>query len=225
MESYSVYKHVNKLNQKQYIGITKQEPETRWGSNGVNYKDKCPHFWNAIQKYGWNSFEHIVVATGLTKDEACDMEKRLIKDNRTQDRLFGYNTFEGGSAPSIPDEVRAKMSASSIGNKKCLGRPCSDETRKKISDAQKGRKLTDEHRKKLSDAKKGKRRPPPSEDTRRKISDSHVKKPVYCTETDTIYPSVQECARQLNIWATLVTKCCKGKLKTTGGYHLEYINN
>ena len=70
MEQYSVYMHVNKANDKKYIGITKQTPEARWGTNGRNYQNRCPHFWSSIQKYGWNNFEHIVVASGLSKEDA-----------------------------------------------------------------------------------------------------------------------------------------------------------
>ena len=40
---YTVYQHKNKINNKIYIGITKQEPEKRWGTNGANYKSS-PHF-------------------------------------------------------------------------------------------------------------------------------------------------------------------------------------
>ena len=50
-------------------------------------------------------------------------------------------------------------------------------------------------------------------------------KKVYCLETNTIYKSVQECARQLNLQATLVSKVCRGKLLTTGGYHLKYYDD
>lgn len=225
MEQYSVYKHVNKVNGKQYIGITKLSPEMRWGVEGINYRNKCPHFWNAIQKYGWDNFEHIVVVSGLTKQEACEMEISMIKELRTQDKRFGYNILEGGTAPSIPDEVRAKMSKSMAGNKNGLGHPCSAEKKKKISDAQKGRRLTEEHKRKLSVAKSGKSHPPLSEEVRKKISDSHDKVPVYCAETDLVYPSVHECARQLGLWTTLISKCCSGRLRSTGGYHLSYYKS
>ena len=108
MEQYSVYMHVNKVNDKKYIGITKQTPEARWGTNGRNYQNRCPHFWSSIQKYGWNNFEHIVVASGLSKEDACNMEIDLIAKYRTQDKNFGYNILEGGTAPSLPEEVRKK---------------------------------------------------------------------------------------------------------------------
>jgi hypothetical protein len=48
---YTVYQHKNKINNKVYIGITSQNPQIRWGSQGCNYKSS-PYFYNAIQKYG-----------------------------------------------------------------------------------------------------------------------------------------------------------------------------
>ena len=224
MNTYCVYKHVNRINNKQYIGLTRQNPIDRWKTNGTGYKYSCPHFWNAIKKYGWDNFDHIIVADGLTRDEACSLEMALIRENNTQNSEFGYNTLEGGTAPRIPDEVRMKMSASAIGNKNGLGHPCSEEKKRKISEAQKGKKLTEDHKRKLSEAKRGKHHSPPSEATRKKISNSHSKRKVYCQEKDTVYESVHECARVLKLWASLVSKCCMGKLKTTGGYHLEYYD-
>ena len=213
------------MNGKRYVGITSQRPENRWGVNGNNYKNKCPHFWNAIQKYGWDNFDHLVVERHLSKEDACAMEIELIRIFNTQDRNHGYNTMSGGTAPSIPKEVRDKMSLSMMGNKNGLGHPCTDEKKRKISEAQKGRRLTKEHREKLSRAKAGVHRGTPREETRRKISNSHKKAPVYCEETNTVYPSIQECARQLGLQATNVCRCCKGKLKSTGGFHLSYHNN
>lgn len=219
-----MYRHVNKQNGKQYIGITKQKPENRWGVEGKKYKGKCPHFWNAIQKYGWNGFDHIIVASGLTIQEACDLEIRLIKEYNTQDKEFGYNVLEGGNAPSMPPEVRQKISEATIG-RVYVGHPCSEEARKKIGDAQRGRRLTEEHKQRISEAKRGRPHKSPSEETRQKISDAHDKKPVYCCETKNTYPSVQRCAKILGLNPSSVSRCCKGKMKTTGGYHLKYAEN
>ena len=224
-DDYTVYRHINKVNQKQYIGITKQDPPPkRWGYNGVNYKGS-PHLWAAICKYGWDNFEHEIIYSKLTKEEACEKEKELIIKYKTQDTKYGYNVLEGGDCPTIPDETRAKMSIAMVGNKNGLGKVCSEEKKEKIRAAQIGKRLTEEHRQAISRAKTGKTHKPLSEESRRKIADAHRKTPVYCSETDTVYESIQECARQLGLIATLVCKVCKGKLHTTGGYHLSYYND
>ena len=66
MENYKVYIHRNKINGKVYIGITKQKPENRW-RNGKGYKQNIK-FYRAIEKYGWNNFEHIVLVDNLTAE-------------------------------------------------------------------------------------------------------------------------------------------------------------
>lgn len=221
---YTVYQHINKINGKQYIGITKRNPQERWGKNGVNYKS-TPHFFSAIQKYGWDNFEHNILYTGLTQEEACEIEKQLIAENRTQDRNFGYNILEGGQASVLPIEVRQKMSQSMMGNKNGLGHKCSEEKKQKIREAQKGRKFSKEHKRKLSESAK-KRHVPCSENKRKILSQNYPnKKQVFCLETNIVYPSVQECARQLELYATNISKVCKGIHKTTGGYHFRYYND
>lgn len=223
MENYTVYQHTNKFNNKKYIGITKQLPQHRWGTHGCNYYNS-PRFWSAIKKYGWDSFQHDILFTNLTKEEACTKEIELIKEFKTQDKDFGYNMLEGGQYCSLTEEVRKKMSKAMIGNQNGKGKVCSEEKKKKISDAQKGRKLTEEHKAKLSIAKKGKKHKPLTDEIKKKISESHDKRQIYCQELDIVFESIQECARKLKLHATLICKCCKGKLKTTGGYHFRYYN-
>lgn len=56
---YTVYMHVSPSG-KRYIGITSQKVEKRW-ANGKGYKTQ-QYFYRAIKKYGWNNFQHIIVA-------------------------------------------------------------------------------------------------------------------------------------------------------------------
>ena len=220
---YIVYQHKNKINGKVYIGITSQKPEQRWGSQGCNYKSS-PHFYSAIQKYGWDNFEHNILFTELTKEQACLKEQELIKEYNSMNREFGYNSTSGGDIFTMNEETKQKISQAMIGNQNNLGHPCSEEKKKKISNAQKGREFTEEHKQKLSEAAKNRHVPCPEEKKQILKEKSH-KKPVYCEELDKIFESVQECGRQLGIPATNISKLCNGRGKTLKGYHLRYYND
>ena len=54
------------------------------------------------------------------------------------------------------EETKKKLSEAQKGNKNMLGKHHSEETKKKLSEARKGRKFSEEHKKKLSEAQKGK---------------------------------------------------------------------
>lgn len=94
-KKYCVYKHTNKLNGKVYIGITCRPPEIRW-NHGRGYKNN-EHFYRAIQKYGWDEgFIHEIIADGLTKEVACQMETDLITEYDSTNYENGYNCSSGG---------------------------------------------------------------------------------------------------------------------------------
>ena len=220
---YTVYQHKNKINGKVYIGITSQKLEQRWGSQGCNYKSS-PHFYSAIQKYGWDNFEHNILFTDLTKEQACLKEQELIKEYNSMNREFGYNSTSGGDIFTMNEETKQKMSQAMIGNQNGLGHPCSEEKKEKISNAQKDRKFTEEHKQKLSEAAKN-RHVPCSEEKKQILKEKSHKKSVYCEELDKIFESVRECSRQLGIPATSISKLCNGRGKTLKGYHLRYYND
>ena len=112
-----------------------------------------------------------------------------------------------------------------MGNTNGAGHTCSEEKKKKISEAQKGRQFTEEHKQKLSEAAK-QRHVPCSEEKRQKLSQNYPnKRKVYCEELDTVYESVQDCGRQLGIPATNISKLCNGRGKTLKGYHLKYYDD
>ncbi len=100
---FCVYKHVNMITNKVYIGITSRSPKDRWGKNGNGYLRKKengeyiqPLIARAILKYGWEAFEHIILFEGLSKAEAKQKEKELIAKYKSRDPNFGYNISAGG---------------------------------------------------------------------------------------------------------------------------------
>ena len=110
--------HKNKTNNKLYIGITSRIPEKRWGHNGCGYKKTF--FYNAIQKYGWDNFDHIIIAENLTKEEAEAIEVELIAKYDTTNKENGYNIQAGGnSIGKMTDEIKRKISKANTG--KCVG--------------------------------------------------------------------------------------------------------
>ena len=57
----------------------------------------------------------------------------------------------------------------------------------------------------------------------KKMSDKYSI-PVYCITNNTVYKSATEAARQLNLSNSNITKCLKGKRKSTKGYQFKYHN-
>ena len=47
-------------------------------------------------------------------------------------------------------------------------------------------------------------------------------KPVYCEELNKTFDGAHAAARELGLDNSHIIKCCKGKQKTTGGYHFRY---
>lgn len=222
---YVVYKHTNKLNNKAYIGITSQKPpEKRWGVEGIGYASS-PHFYSAIRKYGWDNFDHEILFENLPKNEAGKKEQELIAQYNTSNRKFGYNSTSGGEIFTMNKETKIKISKALMGNKNGLGHFCSTEKKEKIRQSQKGKPFTEEHKRKLSEAAK-KRRVPCSQEKKKILQEAYPhKRKIYCEELDTVFPSVQECARQIGANATNISKVCRGRGKTVKGYHLRYYKD
>ena len=94
---WCVYYHKNKIDGKYYVGITKNT-KNRWQSS--HYK-KNPHFWRAIQKYGWNDFDHVILFTDLPKKQAIEIEIYLIAKFDLRNPNKGYNITKGGEGGAL----------------------------------------------------------------------------------------------------------------------------
>lgn len=100
-EGYCLYAHLNLINDKVYIGISK-DVDKRWEKREESYKG-CNHIYHALKKYGWDSFLHVVLFDGMTLERACQKEKewvRFFKDNK-----YSYNIADGGNGvPGVFDK-------------------------------------------------------------------------------------------------------------------------
>ena len=113
---WTVYMHINKINKKKYVGITSRSPKRRWGKNGQYYKPahgNNNHFYNAICKYGWDNFDHQILAKNVTSNDASLLESVLINYYNTLEP-FGYNSKNGGQVGTFgtkySDEYKSKRS-------------------------------------------------------------------------------------------------------------------
>lgn len=102
-DTWTVYVHIFP-NGKYYVGITSTIPEQRWGPFGKRYEGQ--RVYAAIQEYGWNNIEHIIIASSLTKEEAYNMEQILVKELHSKIDENGYNILDGGQGATQYDYKR-----------------------------------------------------------------------------------------------------------------------
>lgn len=212
--SYTVYKHTSPSG-KVYIGITGRRPTKRY-DNGRGYAH-CPHMAAAIAKYGWDSFSHDILSTGLTKLEAEIDEVSFISAFKSNDPEYGYNITSGGEhASEMTPEGRERLRSRMLGD---------NNPNRKYGPPMLGRKHTDESKRKMSAAAK-QRHTPCSEKTRKAIRESHAfeKKAVLCVETGITFPGIHEAAEATGLSATKICSVCKGRRHTTGNLHWRYAD-
>lgn len=206
--NYKVYIHQLRTDGRVYVGQTKMNLDERSGHNGGRYKN-CIKFYNAIQLYGWENFEHIIIKDNLTLEEANILEAQLIRQYDSIEN--GFNLVPGGRNHTWNEEQRKQMSLRNLGEKNPnYGKPRSPETRRRIGEKNKISQLGKTH----------------SEQTKKKMSDSHKQyRPIRCIETNKIYDYPLDAARELNKKNSgHILEVCYGKRKTAYGYHWEFIN-
>ncbi len=134
---FLVYKLTNKINGKAYIGITSRDESARWSEHKVRAKQgvRNSRLYDAIRKYGPDTFSREVIASASTEDELRKLERRYIQEFDTYEN--GYNSNLGGygflhfpehirikiglaqKGKFVPPKTREKMSLAKLGNKEC----------------------------------------------------------------------------------------------------------
>lgn len=193
LKGSGVYKITNTETGKIYIGSSvnlRKRCYEHFRLLGLN-KHHCTHLQNSFNTYGIDKFivetiEQVDIG-GLNLEERD--KKLLAREQYWLDATkcyksdVGYNSSSLADKVSMTPETRAKIGAGRLGKlhteesraKMSAAQknrpPISEETRRKMSEANKGRKNSDWHRQRISESKKG---VPRSEETRRKISESHM---------------------------------------------------
>ena len=218
-KDYIVYLHICKINKKVYVGITKHvnNPDKRF-IKGRGYKHSTK-FYNAILKYGWDNFEHIVLCS-TSKENAILLERTLIKFYKNQKR--SYNIAEGGEgSESFSKETILKLQQYIPWIK---GKHHTEETRKKISESGKGRVFPPKVRQKISEATKGKKAVVSKEHIEQ-LKSINIKAVIQLSLDGEIireFKSITEAEQYLNKSNHHIGSCCSGKRKTAYGYKWRY---
>lgn len=133
-----IYKFENTINGKCYIGQT-LDTTRRYKRHVADAKKVKNKFYNAVRKYGVDSFTFDVLFTVLDANDLNELEQKFIIE---------YDSFANGYN-------------SNTGGKSAFGFRHSEETRKKLSEQkkqnnpQKGKPLTDEHKEKIASKMRG----------------------------------------------------------------------
>lgn len=164
---YICYLITNTVNDKKYVGITGQKLSARWSNHVRNHRwsQKTSAIGLAVAKYGSDKFEVIELCRCRTMEDAHFVEIALIAQwGSYKPEGHGYNLTRGGEgavgwkmSPEAVERMRRKMTgkkqpadvvekraAFHRGRKRSAefcarmkARKCSDETRKRISEATK----------------------------------------------------------------------------------------
>lgn len=203
-----IYVITNKLNNKIYIGQTVNTVEER-------FNDHCRRngtaIDRAIHKYGRNNFDVETICEAKNIDELNELERYYIKLANSTNPKIGYNLCDGGGNTSgyhHRNDSKKKMSQSRIGmfsgeKNPFYGKHHSQAQKEKWSRERKGRKLTDEWKANVGKAQWI---------------------PVINLTTGEKFPSIKSASERYNILATHITRVCKGKRKSCGGYVFAYDN-
>lgn len=218
-----IYKITNKIDNKCYIGQS-----TNLKSRIKSHKSMLKHnnernilLKRATEKYGYKNFE-IEIIKYCIEEELDYYELYFIQYYSSYKRNKGYNIELGGNqnkhlSKKQIEKMRNTKKGKLMGKENPFyGRKHTEESKKKISEANKGNKgclgrfMSEETRRKIGEANKWNRI-----------------KTVNCYTLDNIflktYPSVAEAARQLNVKSSsLIAQCSRGKRKSAYGYKWKY---
>lgn len=208
MEIYCI---TNLINGKQYVGQTIQTLKVRFAEHCRKDKGYIGH---AIQKHGKENFIIELLDTAQDINELNEKEIYWIaRLNTVQPQ--GYNLCYGGGVTigyKHKLQSRRLMSVTKKRNKVMQGK----------NNHFYGKNHTEESRAKMS-AKWQTGERVMTEEHKEKMRRAHFTRKVRNVTTGEVFDSVKQASEKHNLKDTHITRVCKGKRKSTGGYKWEYV--
>lgn len=205
-----IYKITNNVNGKVYIGQTVRTVKERFDEHcrhSVTYIDR------AINKYGKVNFTVETIYTAKDLEELNEKEKYYISYYHSNQNNIGYNLCDGGDNTEgyrHREESKRKMSESK--SRLYMGE----------SNPFYHKHHSEEQRKKWSESRKGLNHM--SEDARKRFRESHRTVKVLNVTTGEKFNSIKEAAERYNVEPTHITRVCRGRRKSVGGFVFVYDN-
>lgn len=170
----------------------------------------------AIDKYGWDNIDHVVLCSVSSKENADFLERWFIKKYDTTSSDRGYNCSKGGAGPlgvtwSEEHKKEHSRKISGAGNG-MYGRHHTEESRKRMSEKLSGRKLTPEMREFRTDI----------------LLEANKRRQIPIRQLDldgnliATYPGMGEMTRITGYNHSSVWKVCRGQSNQAYGYLWEY---
>ena len=203
-----IYKIENLQNGKVYIGQTVRDLQVRIGEH---IRKDTTIMGKAFKKYGIEQFSISEIDEAKTIEELNEKEKYWI-DYYKCVTPTGYNQCIGGENTlgySHSEKSKKKMNASKSKLFTGDGNPFY------------GKQHSDESKAKMSEKRKGMAHL--SAEQVQNLRKSHHTVKVLNVDTSEVFDSVKEAGEKYNLKPTHITKVCRGRQKTTGGYHWEYV--
>lgn len=233
-----IYMILNKVTNKIYIGQSIDiQARFKAHKNDLRKNKHCnKHLQSAWNKDGEKSFEFIILCE-CEENKLNELEQYYILSLDATNQEIGYNLAWGGSSNRTTEETRKLLSDLNKGEKHPKKREVYCVELNKIYPY--ARKVTEELGINHGDIIKccnGKRLTCKGyhwmyyEDylsgkeilEKKKQPKRNHKQKVYCIERKEIFESIAEAQRITGCDSRAIHSCCKGKQKSTKGYHWEY---
>jgi group I intron endonuclease len=231
-----IYLITNKITKKKYVGQSVQKDiNSRWKQHKCMISSSIgKYLLDSYKKHGIHNFKFQIICICFDED-VDDLEKHYIEKYNTL-APNGYNLTIGGKRRYLKKESKDKISKALSGRG---GNPCSEETKQKISLANRGnkngnfgKKMSDEQRKKISETMKKQKRLPTEKQLNalRQYNQSHNKRRVGKYDKNGVlletYESSCEAARKNKLHFGSIGKVCRNvpHQKTAGGFIWKYID-